>query len=388
VTLEAIHKEFAMRLTRQLMGLALLLFTDWAHSASASGAEICNRACLVEIAHQYLIALVKHDATGLPLAPEAKVTENAVRVPAASLGKSGVWLLAQGIRAQRQYVADPQNGQIGVLAIFDGTDNQLGVLALRLQVSQRRITEAEMLVSREGEAGPAWLPETFLYRESPYVREVPTTHRTTRGGLLKAVNTYWDLATTTHQGYAAPYADDCFRFENGATASWEAELSDEQLAQQKADLLGNGYKTNAVDGRIWGCARELVLTTRSWTAARARRFVVDEERGLVMSFALVDAVGPGLLGTLAAAGGPPDAGALRLEVLSAGTMVRPTQIGKMISGARTMGPGPPGMSIKGVQASQQARTIYQAQVNWIVDGRIKREQVFMHVLPANAAWPE
>lgn len=382
-----------MRVSAQCRCWVAALTCCWVGAAFAQATPSCDRTCLVDFAHQYLIALVKHDPAGLPLAPNVKVTENAQRMPMASLGSTGMWTLAQGIRAQRQYVTDPQTGQIGVMAVFDGVDDQLGVLALRLQVTNARITEVDMLVSREGEGGPGWMPESFLFRESPYVREVPIKHRTSRAGLLKAVNTYWDLATTTHKGYAAPYADDCFRFENGATASWEAELSDEQIAQQKADLVGNGYVPNPIDGRIWGCARELVLTTQKWTAARERRFVVDEERGLVMSFALVDVAGAGLLSNLPGAAAPQGMAAQpqttpAQATLNAGTLVRPAQIGKTISSAGAMAPGPPGMSIKGVQASQQPRTLHQAQVNWIVDGRIKREQVFMHVMPAGAIWPE
>jgi hypothetical protein len=373
-------------------------------SPPAAIAANCDRACLVGVANTYLVALVKHDASSLPLAADFRNVENAtVKSPG-----EGLWKLAQGIRAQRQYVADVPAGEVGVMAIFDGVDDQLGVLALHLKIAGGKIAEAESVVSQDGEGGPGWMPEGFLFRESPYVREVPAKFRTSRAGLTAAVNKYWDLATTTHKGYEAPYASDCFRYENGMTASWEAELSDEQLAQQKADLVGNGFVPGAVDGRIWGCARELVLTTQPWTAARDRHLVIDQERGLVMSFTLVDAGGPGLLGAATPAipgqrqggapgsapgggpGRPPGAGPPggAPAALSAGSLTRPSQIGTTISSARNMAAGPPGMSMKGMQASRGERTIYQAQVNWIADGKIKREQVFMHVLPAKTQYPK
>jgi hypothetical protein len=344
-------------------------------TANAADAP-CDRVCLVKIADQYLTALVNHKPAEAPLATTVVFNENGSPT---ALG-AGSWQAAKGVRPQRQYVADIQTGQIGVMAVLDGANDEFQELALRLKVAGGKITEVESLWTQDGQAGPAWSPETMLYREAPFVRTVPAKNYTARDNLKKVVEQYWDVATSTHNGFSLPYASDCARFENGTNVGWEQELDDNQQQRIKEDPVKNAFIADPETGIYWGCARETTLSTAIWNSATNRNYVIDDERGLVMSFVKVDSGGTtGPVGPAAEAGmGAAPQAAPQKE----SNPLRPVQIGTIITGSRsTGGGGPAGMSTKTAHASLRNATIYQAQTNWIVGGKIKREVVFYHITP-------
>ena len=120
----------------------------------------CDRACLEDLANQYLDALVAHNPFGLPLAKGVKFTENGYELPMGD----GLWNVATGLGRYRIYVADftspsmifqsgpniypqPVGDQVGVIATV--YENQRPVtLALRLRVQDGEIHEIETVVSR------------------------------------------------------------------------------------------------------------------------------------------------------------------------------------------------------------------------------------------------
>jgi hypothetical protein len=251
-------------------------------------------------------------------------------------------------------VADTQTGQVGVQTILDDAGQQ-AIYAVRLKVVNHRITEAETLLTHDGEGGPPFEPEGFLIREAPYIRSVPAAIRSTREQLLQAAQTYWTLATTTHNAEGAPYMVDCVHYQNGVNTDWERELSPSEAAAPERNA------PEAYDGRIWTCARELSLTTQPWIKERAARTLVDEERGLVMTWNLVDVAGrPG-----------PD-----------GKLPAPPKIGDPVPPLPAN--APPGLSAIGWAMRGQPQTLYHAEVMRIVGGKIQREQVFQRALAPNA----
>jgi hypothetical protein len=319
------------------------------HDVYAQGID-CDRSCLVGIADQFLDALTAHDPSRAPLAPGASQAENQQRIT----GGQGLWKSAGSFAKIRQYVADTQTGQVGVQTILSD-DGQPAIYALRLKVVNHRITEAESLVTHDGEGGPPFEPEGFLLREAPYIRSVPQPVRSTREQLLQTAQAYWTLATTTHNAAGASYTADCMHFQNGVNTDWERELSPAEAAAPERNA------PQAYDGRIWTCARELTMTTQPWVKERAVRTLVDEERGLVMTWNLVDVAGrPG-----------PD-GKLPLP-LKSGDPIPPLPAN-----------APPGLSAVGWASRGQPQTLYHAEVVRIVGGKIQREQVFQRALPPNA----
>jgi hypothetical protein len=311
---------------------------------------LCDRACLVALADQYLAALTAHDPSLAPIAPGAIQAQNQHRI---SNGE-GLWKSAGSFAKIRQYVADTQTGQVGVQTILDEAGQQ-AIYAVRLKIVNHRITEAETLLTHDGEGGPPFEPEGFLIREAPYIRSVPETIRSSREQLLQTARTYWTLATTTHNAQGAPYMVDCVHFQNGVNTDWERELSPSEAAAPDRNA------PEAYDGRIWTCARELTLTTQPWVKERAVRTLVDEERGLVMTWNLVDVAGrPG-----------PD-----------GKLPAPPKIGDPVPPLPAN--APPGLSAIGWATRGQPQTLYHAEVMRIVGGKIQREQVFQRALAPNA----
>lgn len=310
----------------------------------------CERACLIGHADRYMEALTRHDPAVIPFARDARLAENQQAIEPGE----GIWKSAVSFSKARQYVADAQTGQVGVQAIVDDSGKP-AIFALRLKIVNNEITEAETLVTHDGEGGPPFEPEGFLTREAPYIREVPQQIRSSREVLLQTARRYWDIATKTHRGEDEPYTTDCFHFQNGVNTSWERELTAAEAAAPERNA------PQAYDGRIWICARELTMTTQPWTRERSVRTLVDADRGLVMTWNLVDVKGrPG-----------PD-----------GKMQPPPKSGDPIPPLPAN--APPGLSALGWSQRGQPQTFYHAEVKRIIGGKVQREQVFQRALPADA----
>ena len=122
--------------------------------ARGAATEPCERACLQGFVEQYLDAWVARDHTRLPLAPNAKYTENGQRL---ELG-DGSWKVGTGKGKYRLWVPDTQTGQVAVIATVteDGAapgQDVPSMLALRLKVVNRQISEAEALFVRPAAGG-------------------------------------------------------------------------------------------------------------------------------------------------------------------------------------------------------------------------------------------
>ena len=198
-----------------------------ASAGQAAAAGGCDRACLVGIADNYLAALVAHDPSKAPMAPNAKFTEQS-KVLAVG---DGLWKSAvEGPTTFKIPVADPVAGQIGVIlmmkasaAAFPAPPGRGGAppaaetgpasiqLALRLKVQNRQITEAEHVIARI--AAPSQLNALKTPRAA-FMQTVPKRERNPRAIMLVIANAYYD-ALVLGDGELAPFADDCGRRENG-----------------------------------------------------------------------------------------------------------------------------------------------------------------------------
>lgn len=343
--------------------------------AAATPDSSCARSCLRKFVDGYVASMLKQDAASVPVSADVKITQNAVPI---HLGE-GVWKTARkffSTPSSTQYVADPETGQIARMGIIDD-NGKPAFYAVRVKISNDRITEIETLLSHDGDA-MAFQPEGYLWREAPYVREMPLQIRSSRQGLLKIANTYWTIATTTHKGADVPYSDDCIHVENGMNTDWERPLSKEEASKPEEN------PQSMFDGRIWTCAREVNLTSRSYSDVRGLRFIVDEERGLVMAWNLVDVAPRG------GPGGPPPGGAAPRGAGGApGAMpgAMPFEYGPPSRGPDGWpaqggmgGPRPGGLAAG-------PHVIYNAAVMRIARGKINREQVFQTYLPRGTAAP-
>ena len=201
---------------------ALAVTVAAAGPAFAQGTS-CDRACLNRIADAYIAALVAHDPSKAPLAPNVKFTEQAqVRAVGEGLWKTAV----EGPTTFKIPVADPAAGQIGVILMMKadvpppparagGPPPAPGPpavqLALRLKVENQKITEAEHLyavITAPGQLANLQEPR------KPFFATVPPRERSTRSVMLLIGNAYYD-ALMQSNGQVAPFAADCGRRENG-----------------------------------------------------------------------------------------------------------------------------------------------------------------------------
>jgi hypothetical protein len=229
-------------------------------SAHADQASDCNRDCLGDLVRQYVEALVSRDASGLPVAKDIRFTENLAPL---KFGTEGLWATAIGKRDYDLFVMDPAKGSVTWFGIIIENETPV-MIALRLQVKGKMITEAETVVGRIGlnNAGKVEAPRTGL------MTVVPEGQRSSREELIAAASANWD-AMAQGDGSLAPYADVCVRFDNGhKMTSGEAREGD----PEGGNISNLGCRGQMNSGRFVN--GHVTEPRRPWT--------VDVERGLVV----------------------------------------------------------------------------------------------------------
>jgi len=227
--------------------------------------QACDRACLKTTLDQYLNAVVKHDPAAAPLLPGFRQTDNSVVVRP----PNGVWKTVTALgKVQRRYL-DTVSGQAG----FFGTVEEgakPAIVTVRVKVEDRKITEAEWYISREGDPGlngPATATQAAgnffdaenLAKSPPPDRVVPKAERASRTSLIAITNSYFD-GLTTHDGTIIQAHQGCMRLENGNTVAPRAASA-------------KGPATDCTSG----------LTNFSAQLVAARRYpIVDEEAQVVL----------------------------------------------------------------------------------------------------------
>ena len=151
--------------TATATAVVAMLLTAVPAFAGAGQSAACDRACLQNIADSYVAALVAHDPSKAPMAPNAKFTEQTKEL---NVGE-GLWKSAvSASTAFKIPVSDPVSGQVGEILMMKaaasafpapagrgapGSDPDAPAdiqLALRLKVVNKRITEAEHIIVRIG----------------------------------------------------------------------------------------------------------------------------------------------------------------------------------------------------------------------------------------------
>jgi hypothetical protein len=237
-----------------------------------AAASDCDRACLKTTLDQYLTAVIKHDPTAAPLFVGFRQTENAVVV---KLG-TGVWKSVTGLgKMQRRYL-DPVSGQAAYFGSVEEGANP-AIVTARVKIENRKITEAEWLIARNGDPGlngPATATQrsgnvfdaSNLTANPPPERVVPKADRLPREALVAITNSYFD-GLTTHDGSIIMAHPGCSRLENGQA------------------MTGAGSGRGGKGGEPNDCTSGLTNFSAALVAAR-RYPVVDEEAQAVLAIAV------------------------------------------------------------------------------------------------------
>src|SRR5580692_3799786 len=177
---------------------------------------LCDRACLQAAADSYLKAVVAHDPKLLNLDEHVRFTEDGQEL---QLG-DGFWNTASGVGAAQQFYPDPQTQQITFVGTMREFDN-LVLMAMRLKVRDRRISEVETLFYRKG-AGPEWsdagvdATNSRGAGDSAWLVAIPPALRATREQLTGVALAWINSLARDDAKTAPPVSDDCVRIENGA----------------------------------------------------------------------------------------------------------------------------------------------------------------------------
>ena len=271
-----------------IVAAGVLLSTEAAVAGQGAGAGGCDKACLNGIADRYLAALVAHDPSKAPMAPNAKFTEQARVLPVGE----GLWKSAvEGPTTFKIPVPDPGAGQIGLILMmkasasaFPAPQGRGGLppaadagpaniqLALRLKVQNRQITEAEHIIARI--SAPSQLNALKTPRPA-FAQTVPPAARTARSVMFLIANAYYD-ALVLGDGELVPFADDCGRRENGMHTAGVGRPAD-------APPPPPGFGGTPTD-----CAGQLTARAMTYIGSidLRRIWIADEEKGLVFALTM------------------------------------------------------------------------------------------------------
>ena len=294
-----------------LMGAAaLLLFTGAlatriaaakpnSNSAAAVDSTSCDRACLDRVVNQYLDALVAHDPSRVPLKKNAKFTEDGQRL---AIG-DGFWRTANARGTFEFYMEDVPAGQVVVLGTMREAAHPVS-LVLRLKIEDRKISEVETIVVRQGMFGnrPSDTGATDLEKlggpDPLFLQDVPPGQRVSRDELAKTANKYFSgMQLNDGKGDYSFFADDCSRVENGVVATNGHEGEGGQIGRggsQNNSVQNRSNQTtpnrNTSYAALSGCRAQFQSGLLHFvTRIRDRRFVIlDTERGVALAFTFFD----------------------------------------------------------------------------------------------------
>ena len=230
----------------------------------------CDRACLEDLATQYLNALVAHDAKKVPFAADVKYTEQDQVMQVGD----GFWGTATAVGSYRHCFSDTDEEQIGCIVTMHEGDHLL-IMGMRLRVQLGRITEAETTYYRQGGGGPNNINGFDTSKAEPiWFETIPPAQRVSRQQLIATANMYFAGLENNDGKGDYPFADDCDRIENGTHTTNNPTLSPNApfnaFAMSCTQQFKSGYY--AVVTRI-----------------HSRRFpIVDEERGVVWANVVFD----------------------------------------------------------------------------------------------------
>jgi len=167
----------------------------------------CDQGCLTQFAERYLDALVNRQPHRVPLAPGVRFTENGAVL---AIGDA-LWATAEGLTGNRLVFTDPVSG--GIHLYVGVVENGLpSMLAARLRVEDRQVTEIETSVLRRNAGDPAM--ESFAVSRPVWTETVPPDQRVSREALIDIADAYFE-GITQARGDVTPFDDRCVRFENG-----------------------------------------------------------------------------------------------------------------------------------------------------------------------------
>jgi hypothetical protein len=256
----------------------------------------CDRECLNGLVDQYLDAVVAHDASRIPVAKFVKFTENGQQL---ALG-DGFWRSAVKRGTYKFYIDDPQAEQVGFLGTMyeEGRNNTSDpvIIALRLKIFDRKISEVETIVARGQMAeGGAKNLEKMGEPRKPFLEDVPPAERASRVDLIMTANKYFSgMQQDDGKHDYSFFADDCNRLENGMqTTNNPNAMGGATAGGEPRPAPSPRYdpaQHPTMYSAAWSCKDQFQSGLLHFvTRIRDRRYpIVDQERGIVFALGFFD----------------------------------------------------------------------------------------------------
>ena len=238
-----------------------------ATTTETTGSGECTREDLKGIADQYFTALVAHDPSGVPFASNARYTENGIEVP---VGK-GVWETALKTTFMRKVIDTTKCGT-HIQAIIEEKDNPKPVLyGVRLKIDRDEISEIEAIVVRGAQV--LNVPAIMATKDQDWEGILPVEQRSSRLAMMAVADDYFELFVKEKKRKVSDlaYSGYCDRWENGMILTRGG--MNQTSVMPKYDCSPEGFADMA-------------------DTHGPRRFLVDEEAGIVVAYALFNGTWP------------------------------------------------------------------------------------------------
>ena len=226
--------------------VAIALLAPWPAAAQSSAA--CDRACLTGILGGYVAGLAVKDPSKVAVADAVRITEDTKPI---ALG-DGLWKTITALRPYRLDFIDVREGAAATFAVAEEAGKP-ALVAVRVKVINRRITEIESMVVRSREEGVLFQPDN-LQTPNAGMTYVPTpAERNSRHDLVRIASLYpAGLRAGSFLNPDVPMSDDAYRFENGMKMAgpgcvFQPPSCQNMKAQKIPRLPGLTYRVVTVD---------------------------------------------------------------------------------------------------------------------------------------------
>jgi hypothetical protein len=225
------------------------LLCTFLRTPQVSAQAKCDRECLRGFITQYLNAMVAHNPKALTLAANTRFTENTKTLP---LGE-GLWKSASGLRSYRQDFLDVRDGQAATHVIVEEGGMPV-MLAVRLKITDKKITEIETMVTKSRAEGAIFNPDALQMPKAAMNLVPDASQKNSRAELIRIAE-FYPLGLKvggTFDAVQAPFAADAYRLENGnMMAGVGARAGSENIRTQRVIAHPDvSYRVAAVDEEL------------------------------------------------------------------------------------------------------------------------------------------
>ncbi|WP_404714092.1 hypothetical protein [Sphingomonas sp. MMS24-J13] len=244
--------------------------------AMAAEKPACDRSCLEGFMTAYLGAIVAHDPARIHAVPNVKYTENQALVP---IGE-GLWKSLRAIGTYRILASDIRNQQIAFMGNAQIASGWT-MLTVRLRIQDGRISEIEAIApGAAASAGTFDLSSgagKLTLARPAFATALRPEERRDRSQIIQAADLHY-VGIERGNGDIVPFDNDCIKVENGI-----------QLIRNPAFPSPGVSPSGKPVPNFTAMSCRDQFNTHIWdtdTITDRRYPVVDEERGIVVAFAM------------------------------------------------------------------------------------------------------